>query len=155
MTRWYNQYVGLPYGRAPGQYTCWSLVAKAYREVLRIDVPEYGEVSAAYVAATGRLRSGLGTLEEMAQARRAVARAIDAGQASECWEPKEDPVPFDVVLMLNTKTSRIGHVGVMATSDLILHTENSHGSVLVPVSHLSVRGRILGYRRHVNVGRDL
>lgn len=132
---WWGRYVGLPYvdgGRGPQAVDCWGLIVLIYRERLGIELPSYGEISAADL-----LR---------------IARAIASGSGIEDgWAPVDEPQPYDVVMMRSGRGSRATvHVGIMVTDRLMLHAEAGMGSGVVPVSHYSVAGRILGYRRHAS-----
>lgn len=145
---WWGAYVGRSFGH---RSQCWSLVVEVYRDRLGVDLPEHGEVAASYVAMTEGLRFGHLPREQIATARRAVMDAFEAGQAAESWRPVEIPQAFDVVLMggPHADRSRVMHVGVAVDSKRMLHIEKATGSVVVPMVHPSVAGRIIGYRRHV------
>lgn len=145
---WWGAYVGRSFG---SQSECWSLVREVYRDRLGIELPEHGELSAQYVAAVEMLRAGLVSHSDMIAARRAVMTAFDAGQASESWVKVEAPQQFDVVLMggPHADRQRVMHVGVAVDGLRVLHIERATGSVVVPLAHPSVAGRIIGYRRHI------
>lgn len=120
-------YVGVPFGTGPGQDTCWSLVARVYREQLGVDLPAYGEVSA-----TDLLR---------------IAKAMDQGQ-QDGWVPVEAPAAFDVCLMRGPQgRAAVVHVGVMVDAVRVLHVERASAAVVVSVAHFMVAQRIAGYRR--------
>lgn len=127
---WAGAYVGLPFGDGPGEVTCWSLVRRVYAERMGIDLPEYGEISASDLLA--------------------VAREMEAGQARAPWLPVTAPVDGDVCLMRSGQGGgrRVVHVGIMADARHVLHVEAASAAVVVPVTHFSVAGRILGYRRY-------
>lgn len=125
---WWHPYVGLPFGEGAGAWHCWGLVCLVYRDQLGIDLPDYP----------------IGAADH-----RAVHRAIAEGQDGARWEPVETPRAFDVAVMRNARTGRIGHVGVMVDRGQVLHVEAATASVVVPVGHFSVRDRIAGFRRHV------
>jgi cell wall-associated NlpC family hydrolase len=145
---WWGAYVGRQFR---GGSECWSLVRDVYRDRLGVDLPAYGDVSAAYTAAVEALRFGHLPRTQIAAARRAVMDAFDAGQAGESWTPVVNPQEFDVVLMggPHADRRRVMHVGVAVDALRVLHIEQATGSVVVPLSHPSVAGRIIGYRRHV------
>lgn len=127
---WVAPYVGLPFGEGPGEVTCWSLVARVYADRLGIELPAYGEISASDLLA--------------------VARAMDAGQGRAPWAAVDVPRAHDVCLMRSGQGGgrRVVHVGVMADPAHVLHVEAASAAVVVPVTHFSVAGRILGYRRY-------
>lgn len=145
---WWGAYIGRSFG---DRSECWSLVREVYRDRLGVDLPEHGDLSARYVAATEGLRSGTFTPDQAAAARRAVMQAFDDGQATESWIPVSRAQAFDVVLMggPHAHRARVMHVGVAVDSVRVLHIEKATGSVVVPLAHPSVAGRIIGYRRHV------
>lgn len=123
---WWAPFVGIPYGTGPGELTCWSLVCRIYAERLGVELPAYGDISAKDLIA--------------------VARAMRAPQ--ERWRPVEAPSPYDVVLMRHSETRGAGHVGVMVDARRLIHVQRATASVVVPVGHFSVAGKILGYRRY-------
>ncbi len=149
---WWAGYVGRSFGQ---RSECWSLVREVYRDRLGIDLPEHGELSAQYVAASELIRTGQMDRQRIAAARKAVMDAFDAGQAAESWIPVSQSQTFDVVLMggPHSDRRRVMHVGVAVDSRRVLHIEKATGCVLVPLSHPSVVGRIIGYRRHVTQWR--
>lgn len=125
---WSAGYVGLPFGEGPGQVTCWSLVRRVYADQLSIELPEYGEISA----------------RDLARIARAMAAGKDDG-----WRVVGQPRALDVVLMRAGRGgAAVVHVGVMADDRRLLHVEAATAAVVVPVTHISVAGRIVGYRRY-------
>ncbi|WP_164681912.1 C40 family peptidase [Fuscovulum blasticum] len=127
---WWEAYVGLPFvdgGRGPDAYDCWGLVRQVYADLLGIDLPSYGEISAMDLIR--------------------IARTMRAG-ADDGWRVPAIPDELDVVLMRGTGgRSSVVHVGVMVSQTRLLHIEAGSGAVVVPVSHWSVAGRIIGWRR--------
>ncbi|MCA3794579.1 MAG: hypothetical protein IOC66_20125 [Burkholderia sp.] len=124
---WYAKYIGLPFGEGQGEVTCWSLVARIYRECLAIDLPAYGEISARDLVR--------------------VARTMEA-RKDDGWQAVERPQAFDVCLMRAPRGGAVvAHVGVMIDAQRVLHVEAASAAVVVPVKHFTVAGRILGYRR--------
>ena len=127
-------YVGLPFGHGAGEVTCWSLVRRVYRDVCSVDLPEYGDVDA----------------HDLAR----VAREIKGGMAAPwsgdwCDVSGRAPVALDIVLMRSARgTGPVCHVGLIAGPGMLLHAEEATGSVLVPLDHYTVKGRILGLRRY-------
>ncbi len=132
MTSWWARYVGLPFedgGRGPESFDCWGLVRQVYAFELGIDLPSYGEISARDL---GR-----------------IARAMGQGQAEDCWRGIGTPAAFDVVLMRAAGGARaVVHVGLAVDARRLLHIEAATSAVVVPLSHVSVAGRILGFRRY-------
>jgi cell wall-associated NlpC family hydrolase len=129
MMDWWALYIGLPFGEGPGEVTCWSLVRRIYAEQLGIDLPEYGEIGA----------------RDLVRVAREMSHQKDRGP----WHEPLRPGVHDVVLMRSARGGRaVCHVGIIADVARVLHAEEDTGSVLVPISHHTVRGRIVGYRRH-------
>lgn len=125
--QWYAKYIGLPFGEAAGQVTCWSLVKQVYADHLGVDLPAYGEISARDLVR--------------------VARTMEA-RKDDGWQAVTEPQAFDVCLMRTSRGGAIvAHVGVMIDALRVLHVEAASAAVVVPVSHMTVAGRILGYRR--------
>lgn len=128
---WTSRYVGLPFrdgGRGPDAYDCWGLVRAVYADRLGIDLPSYGEISA----------------RDLVRVARAMGAAQDDG-----WATVAAPQDFDVVLMRSGRGGgdRTVHVGVMVDAHRMMHAELATGVTVVPITHFSVAGRILGYRR--------
>lgn len=117
---WVQNYIGLPYR----QHHCWGLVRKVYAEQLGVTLPAYGEISASDLIA--------------------VARQIARDSARD-WQRVEAPAEFDVAV-LRARSGGV-HVGVVTQPGWMLHTEAATDAVHVPISHLSVRGRITGFWR--------
>lgn len=125
---WWASYIGLPFGEGPGDVTCWSLIRRIYAEQLAIDLPEYGEISA----------------RDLVRVAREMAQQKDRGP----WFEPDRPGVHDVVLMRSARGGRaVCHVGIIADVARVLHAEEATGSVLVPIDHVTVRGRIVGFRR--------
>lgn len=126
---WWGRYIGLPFGEGVGEVTCWSLVAEVYRNHLGIDLPAYGEISARDLVR--------------------VARTMEA-RKDDGWQAVTMPQEFDVCLMRAPRGGAfVAHVGVMIDPLRVLHVEAASAAVTVSVSHFTVAGRILGYRRRV------
>lgn len=123
-------YIGLPFGTGPGQVTCWSLVRRFYADQFGVDLPEFGDIDPRDLVR--------------------VAREMKRGEEALCLREPARPVTGDVVIMRSGRGGRaICHVGVLVDCRRVLHAEEDTGSVLVPVDHYTIRGRIAGYRRHV------
>lgn len=136
MVSWVNKYVGLPFkdgGRDRNGVDCWGLIRLIYQQELRIDLPTYGEISA----------------EDLAR----VAEAVGSNYSLEPWHEisESNILPFDVVVMKFYGQKRIGHVGIMVHDGrTVLHTERNLDSALVPLNHMTIRHRIVGFRRHAH-----
>lgn len=99
-----------------------------YSDQLGVDLPTYGEISAA----------------DLVRVSRKMENSKDEGWV-QCG-----PEPLSVVLMTTTSTGRrIAHVGVMVDDRRVMHVMQSTMTAVVPVTHFSVAGRIVGYRRLV------
>ena len=130
---WINAYVGVPFkdqGRDFRGCDCWGLVRLVYKNVLDIDLPSYGEISAS-------------DLKE-------VSRNIAGNNDIEPWVEVERAREFDVAVMRFYGSKRIGHVGIVVSNSpvSIVHTEKGHDSVVVRSDDMRVRSRIVGFRRH-------
>lgn len=128
---WAGRYVGKPFaygGRGPAEFDCWGLVKDVYDTELGVELPDYGEISADHL--------------------RAIVKAITIGHDGDSWMPVRDPQEYDVCVMRLHGSTLTGHVGVLIDTGWMLHIEEASHAVIVPVSHLSVKGRIVGYRRH-------
>ncbi len=131
---WVNKYVGIPFkdgGRDLKGCDCWGLVRLVYQEELKIELPTYGEISAA-------------DLEQVSQ-------AVTAGHDLEPWEAisGSEIMSFDVVVMRFYGKRQIGHVGlVIQGGKSLLHTELNVDSAIVPLSHMTIKHRIAGFRRY-------
>ena len=127
---WFGKYIGLPFedgGRGPDRVDCWGLLRMCFRDRLGVDLPSYGEISARDLIR--------------------VARAMDAGK-DDGWRAVSVPREMDVALMRSGRGgSRVVHVGVMVDHRRVLHVEAASAAAVVPVTHFSVAGRIVGYRR--------
>ena len=126
-----NKAVGVPWvdgGRGWLGFDCWGCVRLCYLECLGIDLPSYGEISA----------------RDLVRVARAMGAAQDDG-----WATVSAPQDFDVVLMRSGRGGggRTVHVGVMVDAHRMMHAELATGVTVVPITHFSVAGRILGYRR--------
>lgn len=126
---WSIPYVGIPFvdgGRDRAGLDCWGLVHAVYREVLGIDLPTYGEISAHDVAR--------------------VTERIREDSAGAPWLPVSGaPQPFDVLVMRGKPL----HVGVMVDRANVLHVEAATASVIVPIARApQVRWRRIAIYRH-------
>lgn len=132
MTDWWGRYVGLGFsdgGRGPDKFDCWGLVRQIYIDRAGVVLPSYGEISA----------------RDLVRAARAFRNNCDDGWVSCGFEE------MAVVLMSPSYGGRsVVHVGLMVDSRRLIHTTEASGSVVVPVSHMSVAGRVIGCRRLSN-----
>lgn len=132
------RYVGIPYARCQdgAGLACWGLVRLVLRAEAAIDVPAYAEVSAADLTAIAR------------------QIATDANDLS-VWRPVKDYRPLDVAVMWGwlrdhdgVKRRGVAHVGILTAPDRLLHCDTPHDAVEVPLSHPTVRHRIVQVYRH-------
>lgn len=131
--RWVEDYLQIPYvdgGRDRAGCDCWGLVRLVLRERAGVACESYGEISARQMAAVAR------------NALRVTAAAP--------WRISETPQPFDVLLMAGRFQTQDGkphrapvHVGVMVTTDHVLHTEEDSGPVVAALTDAGVRFRAL------------
>lgn len=126
---WWSRYIGLPFGTGRGEVTCWSLVRQVYAAHLQVDLPEFGDIDPRDLVR--------------------VAREMRRGQENGLWREPQRPGIFDVVLMRSARGGRaVCHVGLVADVARVLHAEEATGTVLVPINHVTIRGRIAGFRRY-------
>lgn len=130
---WSHKYVGLPFvdgGRTIAGVDCWGLVRLIYARELDIDLPSYGETSAADLIK--------------------VSRAITADKDDEQWKSvdRSDLKAFDVAVMKFSGKRSIGHVGIIVNARQVLHVEKATAAVIVPLDHWTVRERLECFRRH-------
>lgn len=133
---WVTPYVGIPFldgGRDRAGCDCWGLVRLVFAEVLGIELPTYGEISARDLAR--------------------VTRTIRDHSALAPWLPVAgDARPFDVLVM----AGRPQHVGVMVDARHVLHVEAATAAVIVPAARSpQVRWRRLSLHRHEALAREV
>lgn len=132
---WATDFIGLPFaynGRNPVEgLDCWGLVRWVYDKRLDIELPSYGDVEAS--------------------ALRKVARQMLHSRDIGPWSMVIDPKPYDVVLMRVFNGNIPAHVGVMVSDTHFLHMEDGSNSHAVDFKHVTVRERIIGFRRHEDV----
>jgi hypothetical protein len=138
---WVGSYVGLPFsddGLTRSGLHCWGLVRLVLMEQAGLEVPSYGESSAA----------------DLLDA----ARHFRDGPCNDLWPKAVEPFrPFDVVLMtametVNGATHRLpAHCGVMCSETEVLHIWRETHSVIMARDHPRIRHKIIGTYRH----RDL
>jgi cell wall-associated NlpC family hydrolase len=124
-----RQYVGLPFkdgGRDRAGVDCWGLVALAYREILGIELPLYGEISANDL--------------------RRVSREVDAGKDG--WTRVDVPQAMDVAVMRLPSSARPGHVGLYDGAGHILHAEKASGVALEDIRSPMIAARLIGFWRY-------
>lgn len=150
---WVDDYVGIPFadeGSSRDGSNCYGLVRLVLRERARIEPPVYGAISAKAVFAAARAFSR--------------AKMLSPWQAVDVRGPDEPSDVFlrqarpriaglDLVLMTRrSRTARFaevdGHIGIMATPQIMLHVEESCDAVAIPLHEPSVRERIIGIYRH-------
>jgi len=138
MSSWAVRYVGLPWelaGRDRKGIDCWGLHRLIYAEQLGVDLPSHGDMET----------------EDLI----AVAKRIDEVKAQGDWiRVQGEPREFDAVMMSGRRllgqprTRTDIHVGTHAGRGRLIHVERLTDSVCIPLSHPSVRFRILGFLRH-------
>lgn len=144
---WEANYVGRPYspsGAAPG-FHCWGLVRDVFARHAGIEVEAYGDIPAADLDAVAR-EMGSGAGMPPFSTRIPAKAAIEAGAAQE----------FDVVVMrgrprlLNGRKgpSMNMHVGIMVDRRMLIHTEERVDVTFVPLTHDSIRFRVVALYRH-------
>lgn len=132
VARKWEPYIGKPFeenARGPHAFDCWGLARAIYKDLHGIDLPSYGEIDAADLLA--------------------VARTMAGAEVADPWHLVASPAECDIALMRSPRGGRaIIHVGVMVDAGNVLHTQRASHSVIVPIDHYSVSGRIAGFRRH-------
>lgn len=131
-------YVGIPFldgGRNRCGCDCWGLVRLIHGYEWGINLPEYGDTSAGELRAIAR---------HIRTATRTAADWIDVSD-----RPRR---AGDVVMMKRALAAGPAwHLGIMRDARHVLHTEAGVDSHYVPLDDVSLRHRIVGFRRH----RDL
>lgn len=136
---WVARYVGIPFktdGLTRAGLHCWGLVRLVILEQHGIELPPYGEQSAADLVAAARFFRG------------------DA--AREPWTKVATPKAFDVALMTamggeGPPRVMAGHCGVMIDETNVLHVWEATNAVQMSLLHPRIRHKVLGFYRH----RDL
>ena len=117
-------------GRSPGGVDCWGLIYLVYRDMLGIELPSYGEISA----------------RDLIRIRRTMNRE---SAVSTTWVPvQSDPQEFDVVGMRLPDGATFGHVGLVCGPRRVLHIEKASGVAIEDAHSATIRGRIVGHWRH-------
>lgn len=129
---WVEKYIGRT------DLHCWGLVREVYKNEAQLPLPEYGEVDHKQLLA--------------------VAEAVRTESSiNDTWKSVrfDQAHSLDVILMRGwlkcpDGTRRRGevHVGVCTQKGYLLHTDMRDIVVHVPLSHLSVRNRLVGVYRH-------
>lgn len=132
---WANAFVGIPFadnGRTAQGCDCWGLYRLAVAARRGILLPAWDDVPSSDL--------------------RAVHRRLAAERPK--WPEVAEPGDCDLVLMRGAFTGRDGqlrggelHVGCCVEGSHVLHTEIGSNAVLVPLAHMSIRNRILGFHR--------
>lgn len=132
MMHWSDKYSRIPYvadGRDMRGIDCWGMVRIVLLEQKGIVLPSYGDISGYDLAAI------------------ATQVAADAADP-EIWSDVVYPREFDVCVMRWYGKREDGHVGIMIDSHRVLHTEERTGTMIVPLEHHTIAGRIRYFRRH-------
>lgn len=125
---WSDKYTGLEFTDA---FRCYDLVRSVLKNEKNIELPDYGDISA-----DDAIRISQSLNEPSSEVM--PWSEVDLGNAR----------AFDVVVMLRRRSREPGHVGIMVDSKNVLHVERITQSVIVPLSHFSIKSRIVGFRRH-------
>lgn len=134
-TAWLSKYVGIPFsetGLTAAGCHCWGLVRLVLSQEADVDVPSYGEHSAADLVAA--------------------ARRMNAPPP--VWTRVNTPRMFDVVLMtaMDKQHGRlVAHAGIMSSNFDVLHVWRATDAVNMPITHPRVRAKIVGFFRHARL----
>lgn len=130
--RWAEKWVGRRFD--PAGFNCWHLVRDVMRARKAIELPAYGETDARDLMA--------------------VARSY-RGRLADPWARVTDaPRAFDVVVMqalarINGRHERLPmHAGIMISDRLMMHCEKGIDTAIVPITHPSVKFRLVAFYRH-------
>ena len=125
---------------------CWALVRAVYLEQCGVELPTYGDIDHRELAA--------------------VAATLDHDAHREPWFSVA-PFPgaektFDVVIMTGwlrtldgVKRRGVVHAGIVSRPGYVLHTDMGYAAVEVPLSHATVRGKLVACYRHAVHGGAL
>lgn len=129
--RWAERYLSIRFMRAGRKYPdldCWGLVRLVLFEQAGVHVPAYGDVAA------GELLR--------------IARMIESASSVPPWIEVKTSKAFDVVKMRGENGRAETHVGIMVNNTHMLHVEEASDAAIVPLDHLSVSSRVIGFYRH-------
>ncbi|HET8791809.1 MAG TPA: NlpC/P60 family protein [Modicisalibacter sp.] len=122
LTEFAGQVIGLPFrphGRGPDFYDCWGLVCVAYRQVLGMELDDYG----------GEYH----TLKDIDRLKRIFAR-----ECGDTWVRVEQPAPMDVAVIF--RRGRAIHAGLYLGGGQILHVEHGIETSVQPASDFRIEG---------------
>ncbi|MCE8042428.1 hypothetical protein HOP60_09710 [Halomonas daqingensis] len=108
-----------PHGRGPDYYDCYGLVAKAYREVLGLELPDY-------VSEYPRFKDH----DRLSE--------VVAGACVHDWQAVDDPQPMDAVVIY--RGGRPMHIGLYLGDGQVLHIEHGIEAVAEPVTAFRIEG---------------
>lgn len=134
---WVNKYIGMEYGDGPNQRKCWGLVQEVFLGELNIKLVDVRPISEG----------------DFADAMR-VSRYIRAELKKPMWIKVDKPVEFDIAVMAGYTTDHEKvvraplHAGVIVGGDRVLHLEAGKNATCVPLTHWTVKQRIIAYCRH-------
>lgn len=117
-----GQSIGLPFrphGRGPTHFDCHGLVAHAYRQVLGVEVPDYG---GEYPNFRDHVRM----------------REVVAAACQHDWRRVEDPQPMDAVVIYRSGLPI--HIGLYLGDGQVLHIEHGIDATVQPVTDFRVEG---------------
>jgi cell wall-associated NlpC family hydrolase len=138
---WLHGYVGLPFldggrKRTDGGLDCWGLVRLIYAEQAGIELPSYGEISAADLAGVAGAIAADCFADPWSRVDIAEARILDV------------VVVKDWVRVDGRPQRRPAHVGVMIDAGRLLHVRIASAAVIIPLTAADIRFRIHGLFRH-------
>lgn len=113
---------------------CWGLVRLVLAREAGIEVPSYGDVPATALSR--------------------IARAMTRGSELPPWQRFDGAVRvFDVAMMTANPGAMVDrracvHAGIVVSPGRLMHIEDGQGVHHVPFDHVTVRRRLLGFRRH-------
>lgn len=137
MAHWAERYMTLRFldgGRDFPAVDCWGLVRLVLARECGIDIPSYGDVPAS----------------ALARIARNMARDSDLPP----WRAFEgEPRMFDGVMMTANPGARVDrracvHAGIVTGPGRMIHIEDGQGVHHVAFDHVTVKRRLLGFRRH-------
>lgn len=129
--RWAERYIGLPFvdhGRDFDGCDCWGLIRLIMKHECSVDLPAYGETSALDLQAVAGMVAKEKEIEPWIYVHPTAVKA------------------FDVVVMHRRRDPI--HIGIMATRFEVIHIEEKTDSVLVPLTHPTIKFRQPKFYRH-------
>lgn len=122
--KWVNEYIGLEFERA----NCWQLICKVYKEQFGIELPFLDDKYAS------------------AMDRKSIKNLYNS-EIPRVWRRVESPVIGDAIVM--RIMGQPWHVGVIVSSEFMLHTQKGLHAVIEKFTSLIWRHRIIGFYHYV------